>query len=94
MTGPAPAPTGHEFVKMVADALGVPSKTTVLSKFAMRVAGFLNADIKELHEMLYQNEFDYLFDSSKFERRFKRPATSYLKGIEETIAFFRRTGEF
>lgn len=89
----APAPIGIEYVQMVADALEVEPRSTVLSKFMMRLGGMVSGDIKELHEMLYQNEFDYVFDSSKFDKRFGRSAISYEMGIRETIAFFRDSGD-
>jgi nucleoside-diphosphate-sugar epimerase len=88
----APPPTGREFVAMVAEALGVEPKTSILSKVAMRLAGLFLGDIRELYEMLYQNEFDYIFDSSKFERQFELPPTSYREGIQKTVAFFKQSG--
>jgi hypothetical protein len=39
---------------------------------------------------LYQIEFDYYFDSSKFERHFNYTPTSYSEGIAETIRFLQR----
>ena len=44
-----------------------------------------NSIVKESVEMLYQNEFDYLFDSTKFEREFSFNPTSYEDGIVETV---------
>ncbi len=41
--------------------------------------------VKESYEMLYQNEYDYLFDSTKFERAFNFKLTSYQDGIMETV---------
>jgi len=35
--------------------------------------------------MLYQNEYDYLFDSTKFEKTFNFTPTSYKDGIAETV---------
>ncbi len=89
----SPPPTGHEFVKMVADALGMEPKTSILSRLAMRLAGLFIGDIRELYEMLYQNEFDYIFDSSKFENRFGITPTDYKTGIENTVAYLRKTGD-
>jgi hypothetical protein len=47
--------------------------------------GFFNKIIKESNEMLYQNEFDYLFDSTKFEKTFNFKPTSYEDGIIKTV---------
>jgi hypothetical protein len=47
----------------------------------------------ELYEMLYQYEFDYLFDSSKFEKAFHFQPTSYEEGIKATAnAYMNDTG--
>jgi len=35
--------------------------------------------------MLYQNDSDYLFDSSKFDKAFDFKATSYEQGVKETV---------
>ncbi len=35
-------------------------------------------------ELLYQNDSDYLFDSSKFDKAFDFKAISYSQGIQET----------
>jgi hypothetical protein len=45
--------------------------------------------IGNAYEMLYQNEFDYIFDSSKFEQYFQFDPTSYSLGIAETISFLK-----
>ena len=44
-----------------------------------------NGIIRESVEMLYQNDSDYLFDSSKFEKAFDFKATPYSQGIRETV---------
>ena len=35
--------------------------------------------------MIYQNEFDYLFDSTKFEKAFDFQPAGYEDGIIETV---------
>jgi nucleoside-diphosphate-sugar epimerase len=44
--------------------------------------------MKELGEMLYQNEFPYEFDSSKFEKAFQFKPTSYEEGIRQTAEWY------
>lgn len=75
-------PTGIEFIEMAAQAFGVPPKYTVIKKWMMQMVSLFNPLVKENLEMLYQYEYDYLFDSSKFEERFFK-ATSYNEGILE-----------
>jgi predicted ATP-dependent Lon-type protease len=47
--------------------------------------------MREFPEMLYQYEQDYIFDSSKFEKRFNMVATSAEEGIKAAIDDFKRT---
>jgi len=56
----------------------------VLSKWMIRMGGLFDKTTKELYEMLYQYEFDYLFDSSKFEKAYKFQPVSYAEGIKAT----------
>ena len=81
--------TGKQFVEQIAAAFGVKSRYSVLGKFMMSMLGIFNHDIKEVVEMLYQWEFDYIFDSSKFEKAFGVQATSYEVGIKEAAATYR-----
>jgi nucleoside-diphosphate-sugar epimerase len=80
-----PALTSENFIKIVAHKLGVEPKYMLLKKWMVKLTGIFNGTIKEIYEMLYQNEFDYVFDSSKFEKQFNFTPISYEKGIEETI---------
>jgi nucleoside-diphosphate-sugar epimerase len=77
--------TGREFIEKAAGEFGVPSKYTVLSKGMIRLVGLFNGVVKESVEMLYQNDADYLFDSSKFETAFGFAPTTYDQGIRETV---------
>jgi len=74
--------SGRQFIEEVAKVYGVEPKYSVLNKWMFRITGLFNPMAKETIEMLYQFEFDYLFDSSKFENAFFK-ATTYQKGIQE-----------
>lgn len=76
--------TGEQFIALSAEAMHQPNKYSVLSKFMIRLAGLFIRTIKELYEMSYQNEYSYLFDSSKFEKHFGFKPTSYEEGIKAT----------
>jgi hypothetical protein len=54
-----------------------------------RMAGLFSGVIRERVEMLYQNESDYLFDSSKFDKVFDFKTTSYEQGVKETVRSMR-----
>ncbi|MFI5250842.1 MAG: NAD-dependent epimerase/dehydratase family protein [Bacteroidota bacterium] len=83
-----PPITGKEFIAIVARTLGVEPRYMLLNKMMLRIAGLFDTTIAESYEMLYQSEFDYVFDSSKFEQQFQCTPTPYEKGIEETVKFY------
>ena len=87
-----PPLTGEEFIKIAASKLGVEPKYMVMKKWMLRLAGIFAVTIRESYEMLYQNEFDYIFDSTKFEKRFNFTPTPYEKGISDTIDHFKKRG--
>lgn len=77
--------TGKEFIELTAKAFGVEPRYTVLKKWMIQVVGTFIPVVKESIEMLYQNEHDYLFESTKFEKAFNFTPTSYRDGIAETV---------
>jgi len=76
--------TGKEFIELAAKAFGVKPEYTILKKWILSMVGLFVKEIKENNEMLYQNNSDYLFDSSKFEKAFNFQPTSYEEGIAAT----------
>jgi nucleoside-diphosphate-sugar epimerase len=84
-----PPLTGREFVELAAHELGVAVRMSVTPGWVIRTAGVFNRLMRELGEMLYQNESDYVFDSSKFETRFAFTPTPYEEGIRETVKRMR-----
>jgi nucleoside-diphosphate-sugar epimerase len=82
--------TGKDFMDLTAKAFKVKPGYMVLQKWMVRIAGLFNPIIKESVEMLYQSEFDYEFDSSKFEKAFGFKPTTYEVGIKATAASYKR----
>ena len=82
-----PAPTGKGFLELISKETGVRPEFSVLSKWMISLVGIFNKAIGEMKEMLYQNEFDYYFDSTKFEKYFNYKPVNYKEGIIETISF-------
>jgi nucleoside-diphosphate-sugar epimerase len=80
--------TGEQFIALAAEAMHQPNKSTVLSKFMIRLAGLFIKPIKESYEMIYQSDSSYLFDSTKFEKHFGFEPTSYEDGIKETAKYY------
>lgn len=64
-------------------------KLSILHKWMLHPLGLLIPVMKEMHEMIYQYERDYFFDSSKFTRRFGIKATTYEDGIKATCNAYR-----
>lgn len=77
--------TGKEFIGLAANAMGVKPEYMVVKKWMVQMLGLFNKVIKESVEMLYQNDSDYLFDSTKFEKAFNFKPISYEEGIINTV---------
>jgi nucleoside-diphosphate-sugar epimerase len=77
--------TGKEWVEAIATELGVKPKFQVAPKFMVRIIGLFVPIMKEIVEMMYQYDRNYVFDSSKFEKRFDFTPTSYQDGIKAVI---------
>ncbi len=78
--------TGKQWIELFAKEAGVAPKYQVLPKSMMGILGLFVPVLKELKEMAYQYEQDYVFNSSKFESRFQyQPATP-----EEAVAYVVR----
>jgi len=82
-----PGITGKTFIELAAKEIGVAPEYTVLKKWMVKMVGLFNKTVGESYEMLYQSEFDYYFDSTKFNEFFNFKPTAYPEGIHETIEF-------
>ncbi len=78
-------PTGKEWVEKIAQGLGTEPNYRVVSPLMVRILGLFMPIMRETHEMLYQYDRDYVFDSSKFEKAFDFRPTSYEEGIREIL---------
>lgn len=77
--------TGRRLIEMIAREMGVEPKISVISEFSLKMLGIFSSNLRELAEMYYQNDRDYVFESSKFENRFDFNPTSYEDGIKLTL---------
>lgn len=82
-------PTGREFIRIAAEAMQREPKYRVLSPLMVRLFGWFKPVVGELHEMLYQNDSPYVFDSSKFARAFGFAGTPYAEGVRATAESYR-----
>jgi len=77
--------TGKEMIEMIASELATMPKYQKVPKFMVRILGIFIPIMREMVEMMYQYDRDYVFDSSKFEKRFQFKPTAYMEGIKDTI---------
>jgi nucleoside-diphosphate-sugar epimerase len=77
--------TGKQWIELFATEMNVAPKFNTLPAWMIGLMGIFMPLIKELHEMLYQYDRDYIFNSSKFEKRFNFTPTSNVEGIRKTI---------
>lgn len=78
---------GETFIHIVANALEIAPDYDVLNKWMIKMGSLFDKTVSESYEMLYQSEFDYYFDSTKFNMYFNYNPISYYEGIHETIKF-------
>jgi nucleoside-diphosphate-sugar epimerase len=78
-------PTGKEWIEKIAAEIEVKPKVQVVPKWLASMMGLFIPVMGELAEMMYQYDKDYVFDSSKFEKRFDFVPTSYDVGIKKVI---------
>ena len=88
----SPGISGKTFIEIVAREIGTPAKYSILKKWMIKLAGLFDATVGELYEMLYQNEYDYNFISTKFNQTFDYRPTSYETGLKKTVAWLKQNG--
>jgi hypothetical protein len=79
----AKALTGRTFIEMAATSFGVMPSFSKVSKFMLSTIGLFNKAIGETVELYYQYQYDYIFDSTKFEQTFNFKPTPYEAGMKE-----------
>jgi nucleoside-diphosphate-sugar epimerase len=82
--------TARDLIALAAQAFGVPSRHSILSRPMIWLAGIFVPLIRESYEMLYQYEADYIFDSSRFGGAFAFTPTAYAEGVRLTAAGYRQ----
>lgn len=88
-----PGLTAEQWVQLIAKELNVPAKAALLPKVAVKMMGWFDKTIAEVYEMMYQQEMNYHFDSTKFNNYFQFTPNTYEQGIRETLQFLADTGK-
>ena len=86
---PPDPPTGKKFIELAAKEFQTQPKYRAINRPMFWVAGWFDTATRELYEMLYQYEFDYVFDSTKFIKAFQFQPTPYPEGIHRTAQAYR-----
>jgi nucleoside-diphosphate-sugar epimerase len=77
--------TGNEWIETIAKEIGVKPKYQVATKFIVKLIGLFIPIMREMPEMMYQYDRDYVFNSDKFNNHFNMQPTPYLEGIKEIV---------
>lgn len=77
--------TGREWIDTIASEMGILPKYQVATKFIVNLLGLFNPIMREMPEMMYQYDREYVFDSSKFEKQFDFKPTPYDVGIKNIV---------
>ncbi len=80
-TAPNPL-TGKQWIEAFANAFGVKAKYRMAGKTLVKMMGLFIPVMREMPEMMYQNDRDYVFSSAKFEKKFGMMPTPYAEGIK------------
>ena len=82
--------TGNQYKELLEKLTGKNLKLTNLSQNMAWWIGIFMPVLRELHEMMYQSENDYNFDSSKIMSMFPDlKVTPYEQGFQETLAWYK-----
>lgn len=77
--------TNLQWIELVAKELHQEPKIQSVPKWMINLLGIFIPIMREFPEMLYQYEQDYIFDSSKFEKRFNIMATTPQEGVKKFV---------
>ena len=82
--------TTQQWIELIARELNTEAKIQKVPVWMIDILGIFIPVLKEFPEMLYQYEQDYIFDSSKFEKRFGIVATSPEDGIKKLVESLKK----
>lgn len=79
--------TVKQFIALCSTIKNEELKYIVIKKWMLKLSGLFNPIVKEIVELAYQWEQDYIFDCSKFNARFPEfKATTLTEGIKEILS--------
>ena len=78
--------TARQIIDLFNKEMGMSKKIKLMPMWMLKLLGIFIPILREMPEMMYQNDRDYYFDSSKFNKRFSFIPTSYKDGVKEIVA--------
>jgi len=78
------------WIELIAKELNTEAKVQKVPGWMINALGLFVPIMREFPEMMYQFEQDYIFDSSKFEKRFGITATSPAEGVKKMVAGLKK----
>ena len=85
--------TNLQWTELIANELNAEVKIQKVPTFMLHLLGIFVPIMREFPEMLYQYEQDYIFDSSKFEKRFGHFAISPEDGIKRLVDSLKKRNQ-
>lgn len=82
--------TNQQWIDLIAEGMNIQAKIQYIPTWIIHMLGIFIPLMREFPEMVYQNKMDYVFDSSKFEKRFGLTATAPKDGVKEMINYFKK----
>jgi len=88
----APAQTTRAIVQLIGARLGTPARISVLPRWMLAVAGLFDANARELREMLYEFEADFVVEGDRARSTFGLQATPLDQAVAETLEWWHKQG--
>ena len=86
----APPVTARAFVDLIGQACGRTVKLSITSKLAMRAAGLVIPEARELPDIWYQFAAPFVVDGSAFDKAFgPLEITPLAQAVHDTVAWYR-----
>lgn len=82
--------TTRRFVEMVFEQIGTPARMRRVPKLAINVLALFNPMMRAVSEVLYQSEYPFVVDHSRFAHAFGSHPTPHKEAIADTVAWFRQ----
>lgn len=85
----APAVSTKELIRQIAAICEVPPRLSAAPSWVVSLLGTFDPQLRELREMLYEFDSDFVVDSSRFEAAFGIQATPFERSLRETVTWWK-----